>query len=71
LQARVDRVLATAGRGFPCGRGPRIEVPLDVDRAMLQSLLVREPSTELVIDLGDDPRSVSKARRLLDDLGLK
>ena len=46
-------------------------MPLDVDRAVLQSLLVREPSTELVIELGDDPRMVSKARRLLDDLGLK
>ena len=71
LQAEVGAGAKIAGRGFPCGRGPRIEVPLDVDRAVLQRLLVREPSTELVITLGDDPRMVSKARRLLDDLGLK
>jgi hypothetical protein len=71
LQAPVDSVVKGALPSFPCGRGPRIEVPLDVDRALLQSLLVREPSTELVIDIGEDPRLVSKARRLLDDLGLK
>ncbi len=57
--------------GFPCGRGPRIEVPWDIDRTVLKGLLVREPSTELVVRLGDDPRMVSKVRRLLDDLGLK
>lgn len=61
---------AAAEEGFPCGRGPRIEVPLDVDRAVLQRLLVKDPSTELFIELGDDPRLISKARRLLDDLGL-
>ena len=69
LQARLEAVLKE--RGFPCGRGPRVEIPLEADRAVLESLLVREPSTELVIELGDDPRMVSKARRLLDDLGLK
>ena len=56
---------------FPCGRGPRIEIPLDVDRAVLQRLIVRDPSTELVVELPDDPRQLSKARRLFDDLGLK
>ena len=54
---------------FPCGRAPRIEVPLTVDRAAVQALLVREPSVELVIDVGDDPLKASKAKRLLDALG--
>lgn len=63
--------VAAAPFPFPCGRGPRVEVPLDVDRAVLQRLLVRDPSTELVVDLPDDPRQLSKARRLFDDLGLK
>lgn len=71
LEAKVDGADKVTRPGFPCGRGPRIEVPLEVDRPLLQTLLVREPSTELVIDIGDDPRLVSKARRLLDDLGLK
>ena len=62
---------ARATAAFPCGRGPRIQVPLDVDRALLHELFVREPSAELVIELGEDPRAVSRARRLLDDLGLK
>ena len=70
VQASVATLGAT-GQGFPCGRGPRVEVPLDVERAMLQRLLVKEPSTELVIEIGEDPRLVSKARRLLDDLDLK
>jgi hypothetical protein len=71
LQTHLDAVSKAPRPGFPCGRGPRVEVPLEVDRAELQRLLVREPSTELVIDIADDPRLVSKARRLLDDLGLK
>ena len=71
VQTQLQAAVRAPARVFPCGRGPRIEIPLDADRAGLQSLLVREPSTELVIVLGDDPRLVSKARRLLDDLGLK
>lgn len=57
--------------GFPCGRGPRIEVPWDIDRTVLKGLLVRDPTTELIVRLSDDPRMVTKVRRLLDDLGLK
>ncbi len=71
VQTQVEAVRNNPRKVFPCGKGPRIEIPLDVERSVLQFLLVREPSTELVIDIGDDPRLVSKARRLLDDLGLK
>ncbi len=71
IQTQLQGLLKLSGRSFPCGAGPRIEVPLDTERDVLQGLLVREPSAELVIEVGEDPRAVTKARRLLDDLGLK
>ncbi len=56
---------------FPCGRAPRIVVPLTLELAAAQALLVKEPSAQLVIEVGEDPLKASKARRLLDALGFK
>jgi hypothetical protein len=47
-----------------------VVVPVDVDRWLLQSLLVRDPSVELVIEVGDDPDRATRARLLLESLGV-
>jgi hypothetical protein len=57
--------------GFPCGKGPRLELPLETEPQAIQMLLVREPSTELIFDVGEDSAKASRVRRLLDDLGVK
>ena len=42
----------------------------DADVWLVQSLLVREPSVELVLSEGDDAEAGQKAAKLLDALSL-
>jgi hypothetical protein len=70
LELHVANLLALSSDAFPCGKGTRVVVPLDVDRWLLQSLLVRDPSVELVLEVGADAERARAARALLDALGV-
>lgn len=71
MELGLQTLLEVRDGAFPCGKGPRIEVPIPTDRSILSRVLLREPSAELVVDVGEDPQKASKARRFFDDLGLK
>ncbi|MDX2014967.1 MAG: hypothetical protein SFW67_32525 [Myxococcaceae bacterium] len=68
-ELHVATLLAVSAGVFPCGKGTRVEVPPDIDRWLLTSLLARDPSIELSVTVGDDVRKVGAARRLLEALG--
>jgi hypothetical protein len=65
-ELHVGMLLAIGSGVFPCGPGTRIEVSPDVEPWLLKSLIVRDPSVELVLRVGDDLRKVGKARGLLE-----
>jgi hypothetical protein len=69
VEVHVARLLAASSPLFPCGRGARVVVEPDVDRWLVQSLVVRDPSVELVLELGADAERASSARALLEGLG--
>lgn len=68
-ELHVATLLAVSAGVFPCGAGTRVEVPPDVEPWLLKSLIVRDPSVELVVRVGDDVRKVGRARALLELLG--
>lgn len=68
-ELHVATLLAVSAGVFPCGAGTRVEVPPDVEPWLLKSLIVRDPSVELVLRVGDDVRKVGRARALLELLG--
>ncbi|MBL8933803.1 MAG: hypothetical protein JNM69_04570 [Archangium sp.] len=68
-ELHVATLLAVSAGVFPCGAGTRVEVPADVEPWLLKSLIVRDPSVELVVRVGDDVRKVGRARALLELLG--
>jgi hypothetical protein len=70
LEIHLATLLAMSSDVFPCGRGTRVIVEGDVDVWLLQSLLVRDPSVELVVGVADDGARAAKARKLLERLGL-
>jgi hypothetical protein len=69
VEVHVARLLAASSALFPCGRGARVVVEPGVDRWLVQSLVVRDPSVELVLELGADAERASSARALLEALG--
>jgi hypothetical protein len=70
LELHLATLLAMSSDVFPCGKGTRVIVEGDVDVWLLQSLLVRDPSVELVVGVADDAARASKVRKLLERLGL-
>ncbi len=70
LEVHVASLLALAGDAFPCGRATRVRIEPEVDRWLVQSVLVRDPSAQLVLEVGADEARASKARALLDELGV-
>lgn len=64
-ELHVATLLALSAGAFPCGRGTRVEVAPDVEPWLLKSLIVRDPSVELVVRVDDDPRKVGRVRALL------
>jgi len=69
VELHLAQLLAMNGRVFPCGTGARVLLYPETDQWLVQSLVVRDPSVELVILVGADGAKASKARRLLDTLG--
>ncbi len=69
-RVHVAALLALGSAAFPCGRGPRVIVEPDTDRWLLQSMLLRDPTIELEVDVGSNEVAAQNVRRLFDDLGL-
>lgn len=67
-ELHVASLLSLSSDVFPCGTGTRVIVTPTTEPWLLQSLLVRDPSVELVLDVGADPRAALGARKLLDQL---
>lgn len=70
LELHVATLLAMSADVFPCGRGTRVVVSGEVEPWLLQSLVVRDPALELVLPIGADAARASRARKLLERLGL-
>lgn len=70
VEVHVASLLALSSDAYPCGHGTRVVLRPDTDRWLVQSVLVRDASAELVLELGADEAAASKARVLLDELGL-
>ncbi|MFT3708161.1 MAG: hypothetical protein QM817_10955 [Archangium sp.] len=70
LELHVANLLALSSDVFPCGVGTRVVVQPEVETWLLQSLVVRDPSVELVIDIGADSNKALAARGLMDRLQL-
>jgi hypothetical protein len=70
MELHVASLLALSSDVYPCGTGTRVVVQPEVESWLLQSLLVRDPSVELVIDVGADSARALAARGLLERLQL-
>lgn len=70
VEIHLAQLLAMNSELFPCGAGGRIIIDPRTDPWLLQSLLVRDPSVELVVSVGADAALASKAALLLEVLGL-
>ncbi len=70
VELHVATLLALSSDVFPCGTGTRVVVPPETEAWLLQSLLVRDPSVELIIEIGADSSKALAARKLFDTLQL-
>jgi hypothetical protein len=70
MELHVASLLALSSDVFPCGTGTRVVVQPEVEAWLLQSLLVRDPSVELVVDVGADSARALAVRGLMERLQL-
>lgn len=70
LELHVASLLALSSEVYPCGQGTRVVVQPETESWLLQSLLVRDPSVELVVEVGSDSARALAARGLLERLQL-
>lgn len=70
IELHVASLLALASDVYPCGTGTRVVVQPQIETWLLQSLLVRDPSVELVVEVGSDTARALAARGLLERLQL-
>lgn len=70
VELHVANLLVLSSDVFPCGVGTRVVVQPEVELWLLQSLLVRDPSVELVIEVGADSTRALAARALMEKLEL-
>lgn len=68
VELHVATLLALSSDVFPCGQGTRVVIQPSIEPWLLQSILVRDPSVELVIDVGGDRTRALGARELLEKL---
>ncbi len=66
LEIDVATLLTMNSDVFPCGSSTRVVIRPGVDAWLLQSLVVREPALELVLDVGADEKLAAAARGVLD-----
>lgn len=70
LELHVASLLAVSADLFPCGQGTRVVVAPDAEPWLLQSLVTRDPSVELILEVGASSPRASAAATLLERLGL-
>lgn len=70
IELHVASLLALSSDVFPCGVGTRVVVQPSIEPWLLQSLLVRDPSVELVLEIGADSARALAARGVLEKLQL-
>lgn len=68
-RVHLATLLSLSSGAFPCGRSPVVVVALDTDRWLIQSTVVKDPTAELEVFVGDDELSARRAGQLLDELG--
>ena len=66
VEIDLASVLTVNSDVYPCGRSSRVVVRPETDHWVLQSLVVREPSVELVVGIAADDTLATKTRALLD-----
>ncbi len=67
VELHLSSLLAASSEVFPCGSGMRVVVPENADDWLLHSLVLREPTVELVLEVPDDERARG-ARGLVERL---
>lgn len=70
VELHVASLLSLSSDVFPCGVGTRVVVQPEIEPWLLQSLLVHDPSVELVIEVGASSARALAARALLERLQL-
>lgn len=70
IELHVANLLALSSDVFPCGKGTRVVVQPEVEPWLVQSLVVRDPSVELVLEIGADAGRALAARKLFEVLQL-
>lgn len=70
VELHVANLLALSSDVFPCGTGTRVVVEPAIEPWLIQSLVARDPSVELVIEVGADAARAIAARKLLETLEL-
>lgn len=66
IEVDVATVLTLNSDVFPCGNSARVIIRPTIDHWMLQSLVVRDPSVELVVVIGRDEEAAAATRSVLD-----
>ena len=69
-ELHVASLLALSSDVYPCGTGTRVVVQPQVETWLLQSMIVRDPSVELVVEVGAESARAVATRGLLERLGL-
>ncbi len=69
-ELHVASLLALSSDVYPCGTGTRVVVEPAVETWLLQSMIVRDPSVELVVEVGSDAARAVATRGLLERLQL-
>ncbi|MGV3620909.1 MAG: hypothetical protein ACO1OB_08830 [Archangium sp.] len=68
VELHVASLLSLSSDVFPCGAGARVVIQPGAEPWLLQSLLVRDPSAELILDVGADGKRAVGAREVLERL---
>lgn len=69
-ELHVASLLALSSDVYPCGTGTRVVVQPEVETWLLQSMIVRDPSVELVVEIGAEAPRALAAKGLLERLQL-
>ncbi len=69
-ELHLASLLALSSDVYPCGIGTRVVVQPQVETWLLQSMIVRDPSVELVVEVGAESARAVATKGLLERLSL-
>jgi hypothetical protein len=69
-EVHIASLLSLSADAFPCTLGTRVVVQPHVERWLLQSIVTRDPSAEVVVEVGASSLLALATRELLDQLGI-